>query len=286
MEQSVIISFSLPADLLVGLGHAARSAGRSPADHLRALLRQAIPAQPVGATRRGAFRLPAQPAANRPNPREDSHDAVTARVLAILREGREAPAAVAPPAVAVSSDDSVLRLVKAVCAEAPAGPVDTMVREAPRGMPPGDGSRALAETGRESIMQECRMTPAPVEGMPVAAHHLLIPGTEVAAGRGGMAEPERASFAQLQHIIKMSSGWLDLQRSLRCEGLVLRLTACGRSLMLHSWPEDHPLFPIEALGLSFEWLCLHFRAPFPGGGGLSHVLRALASESCGPGRAA
>lgn len=286
MEQSVIISFSLPADLLVGLGHAARAAGRSPAGHLRALLRQAIPAQPVGAAGRGAFRLPAQPAANRPNPREDSHDAVTARVLAILREGREAPAAVAPPAVAISSDDPVLRLVKAVCAEAPAGLMDAMACEAPCGMPPDDGGRALAETGRESIMQECRMTPAPVEAMSAAAHHPLVPGTEDMAGRVAVVGPERASFAHLQHIIRMSPGWLDLQRSLRCEGLVLRLTACGRSLMLHSWPEDHPLFPIDALGLSLEWLCLHFRAPFPGGGGLSLVLRALASESRGPGRAA
>ena len=87
-------------------------------------------------------------------------------------------------------------------------------------------------------------------------------------------------------IIKAAPGWLDLQRTLRREGLVLRLSECGQSLQLHSWPEDRLLMPLSALGLTLEGLCLHFRAPFPGGGGLSRVLRALVTADSDTGRAA
>lgn len=387
MEQSVIISLSLPADLLVGLGHAAKAAGRTPADQMRALLRQAIavPSPDAGAplAARSSVPQPSNPPrhddkalASSPNLPSPEPEAVTARVLAALRRTAAEPEiveTVTPSTVAALHDDPVLALVKAVCSEASAQvdlpqPPDpetpymaaTSPLRAEEGHPfstmtydilatqgdfasdttcfqPEAGTNATVSAAIDADEHEDRrddwcdswgepphhamsadlqhaVAAAPEHAWDLVPDNAMNPTAEfmqlrlpeaafayapdfVAApdlapeagfvpGSEQAVEPGMATYMHLQRIIKSSPGWLDLQRSLRREGLVLRLTDCGRSLVLHSWPEDRPLFQLEAIGLTLERLCLHFRAPFPGGGGLSHVLRALVSEGRGPGRAA
>jgi len=62
--------------------------------------------------------------------------------------------------------------------------------------------------------------------------------------------------------------WLDLQRRLRAEGLVLRLAegdrVSGTRIALHDWPGDRFLIWLDDAGQSFAELSLRFRAPFPG----------------------
>ncbi len=327
MEQSVIISFSLPADLLVGLGHAAKAAGRSPADHLRALLRQMLGggttllAHPQMDWPSGEV-LPPK-ADDTPQPVPDS-DTITSSVLAALRQADEAAPPV-PQAETVEDDDHVLHLVRSICAEAALEPADdadeAQVAEEPvpaaEGTDPvvsppepesfgpmtygilaarGGARRPLtdqeqAEAGHaEQIVSTVGQTPLSEKSEDGSSQILLAPGEHLPALPSALPAmdilPDMPSVAHLQQVIKASPGWLDLQRCLRRDGLVLRLSDCGRHLLLHSWPDDRMLMPVEALGLSLEGLCLHFRAPFPGGGGLGHVLRALVAEDRGPGRAA
>ena len=85
----------------------------------------------------------------------------------------------------------------------------------------------------------------------------------------------RRSAADLARVFDDALGWLDLQRRLRMRGFVLRRTA-GGILWLHLWPQDHPLLPVSALGLSLEGLSLQFRAAFPG-----HMPFETASQRAG-----
>lgn len=321
MEQSVIISFSLPAGLLVGLGHAAKAAGRTPADHLRAILRLTIPALPPMA---GPGVAPASPPC-------DEDGEITARVLARLRDAEEpAPPPLAEPVGDRAEGDHVFDLVRAICATAtpaarsapePAAPDVSPDLAADHADPAGQfgpmtygilaargevkapvaGGEAEAEEVAAGLMAfaEAEATLADAEPVGFLAKDpaAAVPPTGVvpvpallapapAAPTPEAPTPDLPSADDLRRIIRAAPGWLDLQRSLRREGLVLRLSDCGQTLLVNNWPEDRPLMPIEALGLSLEGLCLHFRAPFPGGGGLAHVLRALVAEDRGPERAA
>lgn len=403
MEQSVIISFSLSADLLVGLGHAAKAAGRPPADHLRAIVRQAllgsswpnsvalpefpVPVEATAPLPEAVQDLPAaeseaepeliagpesfadpgsfaelefiagldfvtapdfiddpeatawhEPAAE-PDPATDSGQ-VTARVLARLRSVEE-PAPAVFLEEAEPEEDQVLKLVKAVCAVAeddvpvdtPAGAAlipsdgmiaaelaDARIAEGAEGQPQAQAKPAssfgamtygiLATRNDHPRFEIDRREAGEVtEAMdeaepPVAAAVAVQPAVPQDDGARDLLtddilaavlsvsepsaepEPDLLSDGHLMRIIKAAPGWLDLQRTLRREGLVLRLSECGQSLQLHSWPEDRLLMPLSALGLTLEGLCLHFRAPFPGGGGLSRVLRALVTADSDTGRAA
>ncbi len=74
--------------------------------------------------------------------------------------------------------------------------------------------------------------------------------------------PGRTDLAAVAAAFAAARGWLDLQTRLRASGFVLRLLQ--GDLVLHEWPSDRALMPVEALGQSLPQLCLRFRAAFPG----------------------
>lgn len=73
----------------------------------------------------------------------------------------------------------------------------------------------------------------------------------------------RARADELRLALLLATDWLDLQRRLRASGHVLRLSDAG-DLMVHSWPQNRAILPIEGLGHSLADLCLRFAAAFPG----------------------
>ncbi len=66
----------------------------------------------------------------------------------------------------------------------------------------------------------------------------------------------------VRRLIATSEDWLELQGRLRGAGYVLRRAETGE-LMLHDWPLNRPLLPLEDLGDSLGGLTLRFGAPFP-----------------------
>ncbi len=74
---------------------------------------------------------------------------------------------------------------------------------------------------------------------------------------------ETDPLAVLRARARAALDWVDLQCSLRASGLVLRLAREG-GLVLHSWPANRAILPMEAAGLSLAALSLRYRAPFPG----------------------
>ena len=64
-----------------------------------------------------------------------------------------------------------------------------------------------------------------------------------------------------------ASDWLDLQRRLRAEGLVLRQSdeswGAEARIALHDWPGNHFLMWLDETGQSLAELTMRFRAPFP-----------------------
>jgi len=78
-----------------------------------------------------------------------------------------------------------------------------------------------------------------------------------------LGEPGTPTAARtVGRIISLSQDWLDLQRRLRGAGYVLRRGADG-ALMLHDWPLNRPILPLDELGYSLAALKLGFRAEFP-----------------------
>lgn len=75
-------------------------------------------------------------------------------------------------------------------------------------------------------------------------------------------------MAALQEALDRAEDWLDLQRRLRAQGFMLRTDGRG-GLVLHDWPENRALMPLDELGVSAAELVLRYRAPFPGGVGAS-----------------
>lgn len=73
----------------------------------------------------------------------------------------------------------------------------------------------------------------------------------------------RARDEDLRLAVLLASDWLDLQRRLRAGGHVLRLSDAG-DLVVHSWPRNRAILPIEAIGHSLADLCLRYGAAFPG----------------------
>lgn len=74
--------------------------------------------------------------------------------------------------------------------------------------------------------------------------------------------PGHAELTAAAAAFTAARGWLDLQTRLRASGFVLRLVQ--GHLVLHEWPSDRALMPVEALGQNLPQLCLRFRAAFPG----------------------
>lgn len=81
-------------------------------------------------------------------------------------------------------------------------------------------------------------------------------------------------MAAIQEALDRSGDWLDLQRRLRAQGFVLRESGRGR-LVLHDWPENRALMPLDELGVSAAELVLRYRAPFPGGVGSSSLPKPI-----------
>lgn len=69
------------------------------------------------------------------------------------------------------------------------------------------------------------------------------------------------TLSDLFLVFAQATGWLDLQGRLRKRGFSLRKR--DGTVHLHSWPQDHSLLPLSALGQSETALTLRFRAPFP-----------------------
>ncbi|MCU0911829.1 MAG: hypothetical protein MUE98_10955 [Rhodobacteraceae bacterium] len=83
---------------------------------------------------------------------------------------------------------------------------------------------------------------------------------------GGKArDPLAALRRRLRRDFGAADGWVDLQRRLRGQGLVLRVREEGE-VWLHTWPVERRLVPLDRLGTTCAELVLLYRAPFPADG--------------------
>lgn len=121
-----------------------------------------------------------------------------------------------------------------------------------------------AQMIRLAIVETVRRR-APASRAPVAE------GTGAEGGTGTAAPP--SNYAPRPSLIAATfdaaSDWLDLQRRLRTEGLVLRLHeeswSAESRVALHDWPSDRFVIWLDETGQSLGELMMRFRAPFPGG---------------------
>ena len=98
-----------------------------------------------------------------------------------------------------------------------------------------------------------------------AAHAADTPPAELIRGAliaAFSAQNEGHDLRAVHEALLSAEGWLELQTLLRRAGFVLR--ARGPDLMLHSWPIEAEILPLDALGASQAALTLRYRADFPG----------------------
>mgnify|MGYP002078730129 CR=1 FL=1 len=87
----------------------------------------------------------------------------------------------------------------------------------------------------------------------------------VAEFGGPARDPLAALRRRLRRDFAAADGWVDLQRRLRGQGLVLRAREAGE-VWLHTWPVERRLVPLARLGTTREELVVLYRAPFPADG--------------------
>lgn len=72
----------------------------------------------------------------------------------------------------------------------------------------------------------------------------------------------RSEAEEILQAVHLSQDWVDLQRRLRAQGLVLRRTADG-GLAVHTWPVERAILPLSAIGPGEADLTLRFGRAFP-----------------------
>ena len=87
----------------------------------------------------------------------------------------------------------------------------------------------------------------------------------VAEVGGPARDPLAALRRRLRRDLGAARGWVDLQRRLRGQGLVLRARDEGE-VWLHTWPVERRLVPLSRLGTTREELVVLYRSPFPADG--------------------
>lgn len=87
----------------------------------------------------------------------------------------------------------------------------------------------------------------------------------VAEFAGGRRDAVGALRRALRRDFSAAADWLDLQRRLRAQKLVLR--AWEGEVWLMTWPVERRLVPLCRLGVTAADLTLLYRAPFPAHGG-------------------